>query len=212
MSTELDLTTVATLAAGGSLTLIGLWIGSFVRPYLAKKGENLATHEDIDNLVDQVRAVTATTKKIEAEISVGVWDKQKRWDMKREVLFEAARRLSEVEAALLSYWSTMAVNKVKQRDWATTAPTPAETLPWKATMTETLKKWGQTSTAFDETRMFVGIVCGREAIDAFEDLGQFVNALVVQCREDPDAYNNPDLERKVLAARNAIRKELEVDT
>jgi hypothetical protein len=36
-------------------------------------------------------------------MSVGVWDKQKRWEMKREVLFEVARRLSGVEDAMLSY-------------------------------------------------------------------------------------------------------------
>ena len=87
-----NLTTVANLATGGALFLIGLLIGSFVRPYLAKKGENLATLEDIQGLVDQVAAVTTTTKKIEAEISTGVWDKQKRWDMKREVLFDAAKK------------------------------------------------------------------------------------------------------------------------
>jgi len=34
-----------------------------------KKGENLATHEDLDKLVVQVRAVTTTTKEIEAKIS-----------------------------------------------------------------------------------------------------------------------------------------------
>ena len=68
--------------------------------YATKKGENLATHEDIDKLVDQVKAVTDATKKIEAEISSGVWDKQKRWEMKREVLFEAARKISEIDDAM----------------------------------------------------------------------------------------------------------------
>jgi hypothetical protein len=36
--------------------------------YLKKKGENLATREDIDKLVTQVSAVTAATKQIEARI------------------------------------------------------------------------------------------------------------------------------------------------
>jgi hypothetical protein len=83
-------------------TLIGAFIGSFLGSYLKKKGENLATHEDLDKLVEQVRAVTTTTKEIEAKISTDVWDRQKRWEMKREVLFEATRRLGAVEDSLIS--------------------------------------------------------------------------------------------------------------
>jgi hypothetical protein len=49
--------------------LVGSFVGSFLASYFKKKGENLATHEDIALLVDQVRAVTAATKEIEAKIS-----------------------------------------------------------------------------------------------------------------------------------------------
>jgi hypothetical protein len=40
-----------------------------ISSYLKKKGENLATHEDVDKLVKQVSAVTAATKQIEANIT-----------------------------------------------------------------------------------------------------------------------------------------------
>ncbi|MGD0291317.1 MAG: hypothetical protein ABSC63_16915 [Candidatus Binataceae bacterium] len=43
--------------------------GAFFGSYLKKKGENLATHEDIDKLVTQVSAVTVATKQIEAKIT-----------------------------------------------------------------------------------------------------------------------------------------------
>jgi len=75
------------------LSLAGGWAGAYFGGYLTKKGENLATHEDIDKLVDQVRAVKQTTREIEAKISDEVWDRQKRWELKREVLFEATRAL-----------------------------------------------------------------------------------------------------------------------
>ncbi len=42
--------------------------GAYLGAYLKKKGENLATHGDIDKLVKQVSAVTAATKQIEARI------------------------------------------------------------------------------------------------------------------------------------------------
>jgi hypothetical protein len=45
------------LLALGLTTLASAFIGSYLASYLKKKGENLATHEDIDKLVDQVRAV-----------------------------------------------------------------------------------------------------------------------------------------------------------
>lgn len=60
----------------GGLSLVGGWCGAHIGAYLKKKGENLATHEDIDKLVDQVRAVTQTTKEIEAKISDEMWDRQ----------------------------------------------------------------------------------------------------------------------------------------
>jgi hypothetical protein len=63
----------------------------------------LATHEDIDKLVDQVRAVTQTTKEIEARISNEVWDRQKLWEMKREVVFDAMKRVVQADNALLSF-------------------------------------------------------------------------------------------------------------
>lgn len=36
-------------------------VGAFIGSYLKKKGENLAIHEDIKKLVDQVKATTEAT-------------------------------------------------------------------------------------------------------------------------------------------------------
>jgi hypothetical protein len=196
------------------VTLVSAFIGSYLAGYLKKKGENLATHEDIDRLVDQVRAVTEATKKIEADISVGVWDKQKRWEMKREVLFEAARRLSEVEDAMLGFATVMREDQAKQEAWATAAPSVTEELSWGQVRAERVTRWSKASTAFDESRLFVAIVCGKDAKLAFEDLGAFISALAGQVSKGQNAYktSRPDLIKKILVARNAIRKELEVDT
>jgi hypothetical protein len=84
--------TLVTFASAGA--------GAYLGGYLKKKGENLATHEDVDKLKEQVRVVTTTTKEIEAKISNEVWDRQKRWELKRDVLFEGTKRLSEVDEAL----------------------------------------------------------------------------------------------------------------
>ena len=39
-------------------TLVAAGLGAYLGSYLKKKGENLATHEDLDKLTAQVSAVT----------------------------------------------------------------------------------------------------------------------------------------------------------
>jgi hypothetical protein len=88
-------------------TLIGAWVGSFVGSYLKKKGENIATHEDINKLVEQVAAVTKTTKEIEAKISDEVWDRQRQWEVRKEALIELAKTLASFTNASISLDSAM---------------------------------------------------------------------------------------------------------
>lgn len=71
-------------------TLIGAFVGSFLGAYLKTKGENLATHEDLDKLIKQMEATTNATKAIEARISNEVWDRQRQWEMKRDAILEGA--------------------------------------------------------------------------------------------------------------------------
>jgi hypothetical protein len=81
--------------------LIGLWIGSFARSYLAKKAENLATHEDIDKLVEQVGAVTTVTKQIESALMDQVWNRQRQWELRKETLFEVLKEVASVRTSII---------------------------------------------------------------------------------------------------------------
>ena len=53
-------------------------LGAFFGAHLSKKGKNAAIHEDIGKLVQQMAAVTQTTKEIEARISNDMWERQRR--------------------------------------------------------------------------------------------------------------------------------------
>lgn len=78
------------------LTLIGGWLGGFFGTYFKKKGENLATKEDIGEL-------TRRTKEIEAKIDDQVWDRQRQWELTRDGairLMEAQGRLDEANRAV----------------------------------------------------------------------------------------------------------------
>jgi hypothetical protein len=84
-------------------------IGAFLGAYFKRKGENLATHEDLDNLVKQVAAVTETTENIKATISDDVWDRQEQWKLKRDSIQNAVIALHEMERALTEVNSCFAV-------------------------------------------------------------------------------------------------------
>jgi hypothetical protein len=74
--TPLDL--VITAVVSGAAAYLG--------SYLRKKGENLATHEDINMLVKQVSAVTTTTKQIEAKISNEVWRRERKSELQLKAI------------------------------------------------------------------------------------------------------------------------------
>lgn len=77
----------------GLTTLVSAFVGSYLAGYLKKKGENLATKEDI-------RELTQVTKEIEAKIDDRVWNRQRQWEMKKEIFIEATRIVAKADETL----------------------------------------------------------------------------------------------------------------
>lgn len=188
-------------------TLIGAFIGSFLGSYLKKKGENLATHEDLDKLVEQVRAVTTTTKEIEARISTDVWDRQKRWEMKREVLFDGTKRLGAIQLALRKYLSAVGVRKMRRQDGLSEMP-PQMMLDASKELRHAMEK-------FQETGLLLEIVSGPEVKSACGDFQRLSEAIATALSNTDDltSYHkySAELSEKARAVTDAIRKELETD-
>ncbi|WP_263408870.1 hypothetical protein [Terriglobus tenax] len=80
-----------------------LFVRGYLSSYMKKKGEDLATHEDIAILVDQVRATTEATKAIEARISDDVWNRQRLWEMKRDVAFQIIETVHAINHRLMQF-------------------------------------------------------------------------------------------------------------
>ncbi len=135
------------------LTALASGAGAYFGSYLKKKGENLATHEDIDKLLAQVSAVTKTTKEIEAKISDDVWSRQKRWEMKREVAFEAAKKVAQVTDKLSSLFAVCQTDSASQN-----AGTP-ERLKKRS---EVMTKYTDAANDLDGVSSLVGLVFGQE--------------------------------------------------
>jgi hypothetical protein len=70
-----------------------------------KKGENLATKEDIKDLTAQTALLTQTAKEIEATISDKMWDRQKRWELKRDQIILVAQKATTIHNILVSLQS-----------------------------------------------------------------------------------------------------------
>jgi hypothetical protein len=176
--------------------------GAYFGGYLKRKGENLATHEDMDKLLDQVSAVTKTTKGIETKISGDLWDRQKQWELKREILFEAAKRLSEIDNKLLSLRTFWRMKTKGELEGGTSQITLEN---------QFVTEWQQAATSFEETETLVHVTCSKEAMTAFTELGNLMRSTASKIvHGDLEIYSQSEQERnkKFVMARVAIRKEL----
>ena len=107
-----------TLTGWDVLLLVALnllfWIAaSFLKPYLGRKGENLATHEDLQDLVDQVKATTTATEGIKSDLSGRLWVSQEGWKLKTDVyvsLLSMLHRLMDEAGSLRSVERRPGVN------------------------------------------------------------------------------------------------------
>ena len=81
----------------------------FIGSYSAKKGENLATKEDIAQL-------TNIAEGIRAKISDDVWDRQKQWEMKRDIIFEMVRALGALHYSLIDLEAAYFVQDPNQKE------------------------------------------------------------------------------------------------
>jgi hypothetical protein len=61
--------------------VVALFIGGFLKSYMGKKGENLATKEDIARL-------TWIQEEIKTRLSESTWSRQRQWELQRDVACE----------------------------------------------------------------------------------------------------------------------------
>jgi hypothetical protein len=193
---------ITLIAIGLLLNALIVGLGIYLSSYLKKKAQNLATREEFKELQKQTAALTRTTAQIEADIKASQWDRQKRWELKREVLFEAARRVAAVHDALRNLNNGLQT-KLKN-------PSLNEGV-WDQFKVDENAKWFQLKSALDESRLFVGVTCGEnvaETLEKYNGITTKVAALIYN--NDGEIYRKSLSEMIALndAIRDAIRKEL----
>jgi hypothetical protein len=194
------------LVIGVLTTILGVLVG-YLTGYAKKKGENRAMHEDIGKLTNQVAAVTKTAKEIEAKISSDVWDRQKRWELKREVLFEATQRAAQLDDALRVLNITIGLARAETSQEASLN---FDLLRRQNTARADLLK---ATNAFDETKLWVSVVCGEAVTVAIQNLAIVSLKIAADLVNGEDLYDKqkPEFVERLLAARDAIREELRID-
>jgi hypothetical protein len=187
------------------LNFIVSGFGAYCGLYLRQMGHSLATQEDTNKLLDQMRAVKKSTQVIEAKISTEVWDKQKLWELKRDVLFEATRRVGEIEELLNTLNSILQIELKEPKEG---------NLAWMEMKIGNNKKWSKTLAHFDETKLFIEVTCEKETKEAFDSYGKLGLELATAInKRTADAYQKyfPELIVKHCAVRTAVRNELGAD-
>ncbi len=79
------------------------------RGYLKKKGEHIASQEDLAKLISQVEATTRVSKSIEEKISGDAWVEKRLWEFKRDTLVEFMNRCQ-----FLYYTATKLTNYIRE--------------------------------------------------------------------------------------------------
>jgi hypothetical protein len=178
-------------------------VGAYFGSYLKKKGENLATHEDVDEVVKEVRAVTRTTEEIKADISGDLWDRQKKWELKRDALFEATKVTVSLQVTLAAM----------QGFYQTQKTFPDETPERLAKLNALCGDFNKAASSFDQATMLVGIACGAEVFQESLYLALLARNLADKLNSGQrDIFSNSLSEwaDRVTSFRTAIRKELEL--
>jgi len=142
--------------------VLAITFTAFVKGYGAKKGENWATHEDIQKLVDQVRAVTAATEEIKAQIS----SEQREWNLKKEVLFEAVRDMGTLQHAAWKFASRSAMSRRNPEN---------ENI--MRSMNEAMVDLNIAISAFWKSHTLIDITFGEDVSKGFADLGAKLDSL-----------------------------------
>lgn len=190
---------------GAVLVVASSALGGYWGAYAKKKGENTATHEDIGNLLEQVQAVTKATEEIKSEISGGLWDRQKLWELRRDTIFELTKRLGLLKDSL-----TVLIS-VHQTDLKN---------GWQDDVNRTQNRikvgqeWLDASAAFDNAILMAWIVCDQNLYKSLLQFSLNMRQVAAKTKEWDDATlakGTGAVGKELAVVMDAIRKELEVD-
>jgi hypothetical protein len=190
------------------LTIAGSGIAAYYGAYFKKRGEDQAMKEGFAEVLRQTAETTRTTKAIEAKITDEVWDRQKRWELKRDILLQALKRITAVDDTLTNLKSFMELD-------ANRLPQGGELdSQWEQRKLDMIQGWHRACTDLDETCGIVDAICSFELKVPFDDLSKytkFVASHLSRGALQRWAELQMEMWNRMKRARTSIRKELELN-
>ncbi|MHB1675535.1 MAG: hypothetical protein ACYCSP_14930 [Acidobacteriaceae bacterium] len=189
------------------LWVLSIVVGGFVgffSGYTKKKGENRAIHEDFKNVLEQVKETTRATKEIEHKISDAAWDRQKRWELKRDVMIDIANKSDAAKNAL----TEMHTIYTPQNG----AEVNVERLAKRSAL---FNAWNSASNDLMRVITVASLACSSEVVTAVASFAMFASDLSVEIIDGvPDAFskNREELASRYAAITRAMRKEIGNDS
>lgn len=179
------------------MSLIAAGAGAYFGAYFKKKGENLATREDIAQ-------ITTKQKEIEALISDRFWDRQKQWEMKRDALVRAIQAAEDCSVAILHFAAYREAQKLQ--------------VGASDDFSKRIKELGQAMSvavsAFDSADILVKLLCEAKTVDAFATLAGHLRQAATQTHQpeftELKSETAEHLQSLMDAAVAAAREELGV--
>ena len=196
-------TGVAAIGASLLTLLVKRLVAPYVDAYSRQKGQNLATHEDLDKLVAQMAAVTESTENIKAAISDDVWDRQKQWELRRDAVLDAIRAHADLESALVNLNSCLS-GYLSVSEKGLTDKTDAE-------VSATIQRFRNSRTSFRRAHLIVDLAVGGQfsnAMSAYFRLTGVVSTDMTHKRSFLDSAKHQELALSgnsvILSARQAL--------
>jgi hypothetical protein len=181
---------ISILVINAGLLLFGLYLKS----YFSKKGEYLATKEDFKDLKAQTAELRQTTKEIEAKIDDQVWDRQRQWEMKRDILLEATKRLTEATDAVYA-WASEFRGEKKQPNQERSGD-----------LARAVDRWVKGYDEYGSSVALVELVCTEEVISPLKQLADHLGDLNDLIHQDRNAEHEVEqLDDLIKEAKAAIR-------
>src|SRR5713226_6012606 len=89
---------------GPAIGAIFVWLsGTFLNPYYSEyaktKGKQLATHEDLKDILAQLKETTRAVEAVKAEVGLANWKRQQHWDVKRALYSQVLTGINDMQQA-----------------------------------------------------------------------------------------------------------------
>jgi hypothetical protein len=171
MQTWMAISICITLA----LNAIAVVIAAFLKGYGTKKGENLATKEDLQDVVRQVREVTRTAEEIKSEISERSWSRQKAWELKKEVIFDAVKGLSRMENSVIQVFAARAAHNASVSPLRIPESSPV--------YDKIFDELTEVAIQMKTIAMLMDIVCSEKLVKAFRKVDDDLQSVGMETRD-----------------------------